>query len=106
MNKKPKHGTESVMSGKLKGQTDATDYFYFLCPKCGGEHICRIIDYTITKEEKDNPYNDDFKRKAKRSFIIAFELYCENCGFRDCVKLSNIGWQGGKIGDAIQRGIR
>ncbi len=101
--KKPPHGTDNVMEGRLRGATDVTEYFYFFCPKCPDDRLLRILDCCFTKDEKGNKYNDTYKRKAVRSFIIAFDVTCEECGFRDCVKVSNIGWQGGTHSNALQR---
>ncbi len=47
--KTPPHGTEAVQSGRLRGATDATDYFYFFCPTCPGDHLLRILDYRFTR---------------------------------------------------------
>lgn len=101
--KKPPHGTDDVMKGHLRGATDATDYFYFFCPKCPDDRLLRILDYEFTRNDKGNKYNETCKRKAARSFIIAFDITCEECGFHDCVKVSNIGWQGGTHSDALRR---
>jgi hypothetical protein len=101
--KKCAHGTDAVMNGKLHGATDQTDYFYFFCPKCSENHMLRVLDYSINREEPGNRYNARLKSKAPRSFIIAFDICCEQCGLRDCVKVSNIGWQGGKHADSIMK---
>jgi len=93
-NGRPYHGSEAVKKGKLTGSTD-TDYFYFFCPKCPNKHIMRILDYGLHAHEKENPYNPDFKRKAKEGFTLVFKIYCENCSHLDFVKISNTGWQGG-----------
>jgi len=53
------------------------------------------------RDEKGNKYNDKVKRKAARSFVIVFEISCENCGFHDHTKVSNIGWQGGIHSEAL-----
>ncbi|MDR1011051.1 MAG: hypothetical protein LBM04_07960 [Opitutaceae bacterium] len=99
--KKRTHGTDAVMNGKLHGATDQTDYFYFFCPKCPKNHMLRVLDYSINHEEPGNRYNDTLKSKAPRSFVIAFDLYCEQCGLRDCVKVSNVGWQDGQHAKAL-----
>jgi len=98
----PYHGSEAITAGKLRGATD-TDYFYFFCPKCSNDHIMRILEYEVKHEEKDNPYNSEFKVKAKRSFVLAFKLRCENCGHVDFLKISNTGWQGGTYNDLMKR---
>jgi len=97
---KKSHGSAAVMDGKLTGTTD-TDYFYFLCPLCGG--ILRILDYEF---QKDGPveYARSLRRNAKRDFTIAFEIYCEVCDFHDIVKVSNTGWQGGYMKGANYNG--
>ena len=93
---KPYHGSATVQDGKLVGTTD-TDYFYFFCPKCPPCTILRLLDYDMRAEQPDNPYNSDLKSKAVRSFTFAIKLQCESCGFKDFVKLSNLGWQGGQL---------
>ena len=98
---KQTHGTEAVHKGRLRGATDRTDYFYFFCPDCADDRVLRVLDYQITRDEKGNEYNDTSKFKAARSFIIAFELACEECGFRDRVKVSSIGWQGGTHAETL-----
>lgn len=101
--KKPTHGTEAVMEGRLRGATDATDYFYFFCPRCPEDRILRVLSSQFTCDEPGNQYNDHFKRKVARSFIIALEVFCEQCGLHDCIKVSNIGWQHGTHADALKR---
>src|SRR5437867_2082475 len=95
------HGSNAVEGGRLKGATD-TDYFYFFCPKCPENHIMRVLDYGLRHDEPDNPYNSDLRPKASRSFIVAFKLHCQKCGLTDFVKVSNLGWQGGKHTDALR----
>lgn len=89
------HGSEDVMGGKLKGATD-TDYFYFLCPKCGGNQILKILDFVV-KHDGPVEYAPKLRKDARRDFTIAFELKCGACGLHDIVKVSNIGWQDGKL---------
>jgi hypothetical protein len=101
--KKPPHGSDAVTEGQLRGATDRSDYFYFFCPHCPTERLLRILDYQFTRQEDGNPYNATCKREAARSFIIAFDITCEECGFHDCVKVSNLGWQGGTHSDALER---
>ncbi len=102
-NGKPYHGSEQVVHGKLKGATGETDYFYFFCPKCPDNKIVRILEYGVHAEESENPYNKKCKSKAKYGFVLAFKLHCEKCGHTDYVKISNIGWQGGRHQDIIGR---
>ncbi len=98
-----RHGSEVVQAGKLVGYTD-TDYFYWLCPKCGD--ILRLLDYDVMVDKKGNKYDDMLEPKAGKSFTVAFELHCISCGLVDCVKVSNMGWQGGKIyNTAAKKGI-
>lgn len=100
---KPYHGSDVVQDGNLEGATGETDYFYFFCPQCPDRHILRILDYEVRDEKKENEYNEFFKVKAKRGFTLAFKLYCENCQHTDFVKLSNMGWQGGKHAEILER---
>ena len=97
---KPYHGSSAVEDGKLTGATD-TDYFYFLCPKCPDKEIMRVLEYEVRAHQNDNPYNEFFKRKAVDGFILTFHLYCENCKHEDFTKISNMGWQGGRLGGAF-----
>ena len=92
---KPFHGSAAVEGGKLTGTTD-TDYFYFLCPKCGDRHVLQILDFTVMEDEPVRTYKED-RPKAKRDFRLAFELWCAKCKLHDFVKVSNTGWQGGKL---------
>jgi hypothetical protein len=91
---KPWHGLE-VQKGNLRGSTD-TDYFYFFCPRCGGDQILQILDFEIVK---DGPmaYAKDHRHKAKRDFIIAFQVFCPNCKLVDFFKVSNTGWYDGQL---------
>lgn len=95
---KPYHGSEAVMSGKLKGETD-TDYFYFFCPKCPDRYVLRILDYTVHVSTETNEYDDDPKIKSRsaKGFTLAFQLYCEGCGLEDFVKIGNSGTQYGSM---------
>ena len=98
-NGRPYGGSAMAQGGGLTGATD-TDYFYFFCPKCSGKYIMRILEYGVREEIPENPYNSEFKRKAKNGFILAFRLYCENCKHTDFVKISNMGLQGGTHDEA------
>ena len=91
------------MAGRLHGATDATDYFYFFCPKCPNSRLLRILDYRFTRDEAGDNYIENRKRKACRTFIVAFDIACENCSFRDWVKVSNIGWQGGTHAETLRQ---
>lgn len=94
-NGKPFHGSENISNGKLTGTTD-TDYFYFFCPNCGDTQILQILDFGIITEGPVQ-YAKTERSKVKKDFTVAFELYCSNCKLYDFVKLSNTGWQGGKL---------
>ena len=99
---KPYHGSDEVEGGKLRGSTDRTDYFYFLCPRCADSQLLRILDYTLHSEEgTEFPYKDQVKRQPNRAFTLAFHLYCEKCKFEDFTKISNMGWQGGPLINAV-----
>jgi hypothetical protein len=95
------HGSERVQSGKLRGATDRTDYFYFFCPHCPGDQMLRILDFKALREEPGSKYNDKCCSKAKRTFGFGFEIFCEKCGFHDYVKVANYGWQGGTHAQAL-----
>lgn len=93
------HGSETVQEGKLVGATD-TDYFYFLCPQCDDSTMLRLLDYYVIAEGPVE-YAPEVRNDAKRDFTFAFDLKCEECGFSDYVKISNTGFQGGKLADRI-----
>ena len=95
---KPFHGSGDINDGKLTGLTD-TDYFYFFCPKCGDTQILQVLDFGILRDGPVELYKKE-RPKAKRDFTIAFELYCPECKLHDFVKVSNIGWAGGKLKDS------
>lgn len=97
-NGKPFHGSENISNGRLTGTTD-TDYFYFFCPKCGNTHVLQILDFGIVNEGPVEYAKED-RPKTKKDFTIAFELYCSKCKLHDFVKVSNTGWQGGKLKDS------
>jgi len=101
-NGKPYCGSSEIEGGKLQGATDNTDYFYFFCPKCPDKYIMRILDYEERERKEENPYNNEFKKRAKKGFTLAFQLYCENCKHKDFVKISNMGWQGGTHREALE----
>ena len=88
------HGSSEVTEGKLKGSTDRSDYFYFLCPKCPGKEMLRILDY---KEMPIAPKPTNGNEEEEVGFTLAFKFRCEKCGFQDFVKISNLGWQGGQL---------
>lgn len=97
---KPYDGSSAAQGGGLTGSTD-TGYFYFFCPKCPDKHIMRILEYGVREETQENPYNSEFKKKAKNGFILAFKLYCENCKHNDFVKITNTGLQSGTHAQAL-----
>lgn len=89
----------NVNGGRLIGSTD-TDYFYFFCPKCKDTNILQVFDYQIV-EDKPVEYMKEERKKHKKDFIIKFDLYCPKCKMRDIVKISNSGWQGGKLKETL-----
>jgi len=93
------HGSEKIQNGKLTGSTD-TDYFYFFCPQCGDTQILRILDFQVIYETPTKKIRDE-RPKIKRDFTIGFELYCKKCKLRDFVKISNRGWQEGKLKNSV-----
>lgn len=95
----PYHGSASVTGGKLQGATDNSDYFYFFCPNCPEHEILRILEYGEHERQPINRYNEWCKSGARYGFTLVLKLHCEKCGFTDFVKVSNIGWQGGKHSD-------
>ncbi|MBU4346154.1 MAG: hypothetical protein KKH29_02365 [Candidatus Omnitrophica bacterium] len=97
-NGKPFHGSENISNGRLTGTTD-TDYFYFFCSKCGNAHVLQILDFGIVNEGPAEYAKED-RPKVKRDFTVAFELYCSKCKLHDFVKVSNTGWQGGRLKDS------
>jgi hypothetical protein len=56
----------------------------------------QILDFDVVK---DGPveYSPESRPKVRRDFILAFKLWCRTCGLTVFVKISNTGWQGGKI---------
>lgn len=72
---KPYHGSSIVEGGKLTGATGRTDYFFFLCPRCGDSQILQISEYEV--------------RQGEPKFVLAFHLHCPECGFDDFAKLGN-----------------
>ena len=99
-NGKPYHGSDLVSRGRLRGATD-TDHFYFFCPRCPESQVVRILEYEIADEQPENPYNKEFKTRARCGFVLAFKLHCEKCELTDFVKISNMGWQKGKYVDGV-----
>src|SRR5712692_9548072 len=95
-NGKPYHGSAEVAEGKLTGATD-TDYFYFFCPRCPDRSILRILDYDhhIPEEPGGSKY-PNLEPRQKKDFTLVFKVYCPECKLTDFVKISSMGWQGGK----------
>lgn len=102
-NGKPFHGSEKISQGNLTGTT-ATDYFYFFCPECRDTQVLQILDFSVISEEPVKYAKID-RPKVKKDFTIAFELYCIKCELHDFVKISNTGWQGGKLKDTFLMSI-
>jgi hypothetical protein len=96
---KPYHGSKAVAGGKLRGLTDS-DYFYFLCPCCADNTVLQIVDFTV-RDDGPVKYAPENRPKAKRDFTIVLKLWCHTCHLEDFVKVSNTGWQGGKITNQI-----
>lgn len=80
------HGSDEVVGGKLTGKTGKTDYFFFLCPKCEGEQVMRILDYDLRKglSTERNESKD-----RKQVLNVAFHLFCPVCQFEDFIKIDN-----------------
>jgi hypothetical protein len=97
-NGQPYHGVQTV-GGKLKGSTD-TDYFYFFCPTCGEDNIMQILDFVV-RDDGPVKYAPELRGRAKRDFTLAFQLLCPACGLEDFVKISNTGWQKGKLRNSL-----
>lgn len=102
-NGKPYHGSDAVTDGKLRGCTDKTDYFYFLCPNCPDQQMLRPLEYEVRAEEAVHPYKDQVDVVAPKGFTLAFKLLCDKCLFTDFIKISNMGWQGGSMINAQKR---
>ena len=60
------------------------------------KQILQILDFGVMTEGPVQ-YAKENRPKAKKDFTIAFELYCPKCKLHDFVKVSNTGWQGGKL---------
>lgn len=56
----------------------------------------QILYFGIVNEGPVEYVKED-RSKAKKDFTVAFELYCSKCQLHDFVKVSNTGWQGGKL---------
>jgi hypothetical protein len=98
---KPWSGSAEVRRGRLRGMTDGSDHFFFLCPRCADDTILQILDFVVAR---DGPvvYELKHRPKAKRDFKIAMNIHCLKCKLTDFVEVSNDAWQGGKItGDLL-----
>ncbi|MFC1967754.1 hypothetical protein ACFLV2_03875 [Chloroflexota bacterium] len=84
--------TLQVERGCLTGSTD-TDYFYFLCPKCG-----KILQHNVL-ELWELPSNNPKVKNTPCQHVV-YEVWCQSCKLGANVKVSNLGWQGGKIEDS------
>ena len=85
-NGKPFHGSSDVEGGRLRGRTGETDYFFFLCPRCEGEQVMRILEYEL---EPTPPVERQERKQPKTYFRVAFHLYCPICECEDFVKMDN-----------------
>ena len=99
----PYHGSDRIVGGNLKGATGSSDYFYFSCPNCPDNEILRILEYREHEPRKPNPHNVTCTRAAKYGFTLVFNLYCEQCGLSDFVKVSNAGLQGEQHAHVLMR---
>ncbi len=61
--------------------------------------VLQILDYEVVADGPVN-YAPEHRPKAKRDFIIAFQIWCPKCKLSDFAKISNIGWQGGRLKDS------
>lgn len=100
---KPYHGSDEISGGRLAGATGETDYFYFFCPKCPDQEIMRILEYDEHDKSDVNKYDVHCKSKAKYGFTLVFKLHCDKCGHSDFVKVSNMGWQGGRHSEILRK---
>jgi hypothetical protein len=99
-NGQPYTGSTEVKGGRLRGMTDSSEHFFFLCPRCADNSIMQILDFEVAR---DTPvtYALEKRPKAKRDFKIAMKLHCQQCKLTDFVEISNDAWQGGKITNDI-----
>lgn len=81
------HGSSAVTGGKLGGRTGRGDYFFFLCPKCPGEQVMRVLEYEFRKAAP--PVERDEKKQPSEYFNLAFHVYCAACQFEDFIKIDN-----------------
>jgi hypothetical protein len=95
-NGQPFAGSAEVRRGKLRGMTDASEHFFFLCPRCADNAILQILDFGVVRDAPAT-YDLEHRAKAKRDFKIAMKIHCLKCKLMDFVEISNDAWQGGKI---------
>ncbi len=81
--------TFGVERGGLTGSTD-TDYFYFLCPKCG-----EVLQHNVLELWEYPPPYPNTKQSPCQHIVL--EAWCQKCSSRYKFKVSNLGWQGGKL---------
>jgi hypothetical protein len=89
------HGSSVVYDGKLRGRTGTTDYFFFLCPRCPGEQVMRVLEYEFRNASP--PVERYEKKKPTEHFNLAFHLYCPACQLEDFIKIDN-NHQAGPLG--------
>jgi len=82
------HGSNDVFNGNLRGTTD-TDYFYFFCPKCPDNQILLVSDYI------DDSNKTKRTKYGHKDIGIVFKIKCAKCSYKDYIKITNRGWQGG-----------
>jgi hypothetical protein len=92
----PYAGSAEIVRGKLRGMTDGSEHFFFLCPRCADNTILQILDFVVVRD-KPPSYNLKLRPKAKRDFKIAMKIHCLKCKLIDFVEISNDAWQGGNI---------
>jgi len=95
---RPYAGSEEVRRGRLRGMTDGSEHFFFLCPRCADNTMLQILDFAVKRDDPAT-YDLEHRPKAKRDFKIAMKIHCLKCKLVDFVEISNDAWQGGKITD-------
>ncbi len=94
----PYAASSEVKRGKLRGMTDGSEHFFFLCPRCADNTLLQISDFAVVRDGPPT-YDLEDRPKAKRDFKLAIKVHCLKCRLVDFVEISNDAWQGGKITD-------